>query len=86
MIEGRDQIAVTREVCGEVSGGAPVAAAVVRVEDKRPRARLVGAPDIAGEETVAGRVAGFEGVGEDGERSGIGTLLRASSIRNSVNK
>ena len=67
MIEGRDQVAVTREVRGEVGGGATVAAAVVRVEDERPRAGLVGAPDIAGEETVAGRVAGFEGVGADGE-------------------
>ena len=45
---------------------------VVGVEDERPRAGLVGAPDIAGEETVAGRVAGFEGVGADGERSGDG--------------
>ena len=67
MIEGRDQVAVTREVRGEVGGGATVAAAVVRVEDERPRAGHVGAPDIAGEETVAGRVAGFEGVGADGE-------------------
>jgi len=67
MIEGRDQVAVTREVRGEVGGGATVAAAVVRVEDERPRAGLVGAPDIAGEETVAGRVAGFEGVGADCE-------------------
>ena len=72
MIEGRDQVAVTREVRGEVGGGATVAAAVVRVEDERPRAGLVGAPDIAGEETVAGRVAGFEGVGADGERAGGG--------------
>jgi hypothetical protein len=70
MIEGRDQVAVTREVRGEVGGGATAAAAVVKVEDKRPRAGLVGAPDIAGEETVAGRVAGFEGVGADGKRSG----------------
>jgi hypothetical protein len=36
------------------------------------KAGLVWAPDIAGEETVAGRVAGFEGVGADGERSGGG--------------
>jgi hypothetical protein len=62
---------VTREVRGEVGGGATAAAAVVRVEDERPRAGLVGAPDIAGEETVAGRVAGFEGVGADGKRSRV---------------
>jgi hypothetical protein len=72
MIEGRDQVSVTREVCGEVGGGATVAAAVVRVEDERPRATLVRAPDIAGEETVARRVAGFEGMGADGERCGCG--------------
>jgi hypothetical protein len=72
MIEGRDQVAVTREVRGEVGGGATVAAAVVRVEDERPLAGLVGAPDVAGEETVARRVAGFEGLGADGERSGGG--------------
>jgi hypothetical protein len=67
MIEGRDQVAMTREVRGEVGGGATVAAAVVRVEDERPRAGLVGAPDIAGGETVASRVAGVEGVGADGD-------------------
>jgi hypothetical protein len=67
MIEGRDQVAVTREVRGEVGGGATAAAAVVRVEDERPRAGLGGAPDIAGEETVAG----FEGVGADGKRSRV---------------
>jgi hypothetical protein len=54
MIEGRDQVAVTREVRGEVGGGATVAATVVRVEDERPRAGLVGAPDLTREETVAG--------------------------------
>src|SRR5580698_2195224 len=70
MIEGRNQVAVTREVRGEVGGGATVAAAVVRVEDERPRAGLVGAPDIAREETVAGMVARFEGMGADGERTG----------------
>ena len=68
MIESRHQVAVTREVRGEVGCGATAAAAVVRVEHERPRAGLVGAPDIAGEETVAG----FEGVSADGERSGCG--------------
>ena len=72
MIEGRDQVAVTREVRGQVGGGATVAAAVVREQDQWPLARLGGTPDIAREETVAGRVAGVEGVGADGERSGGG--------------
>jgi hypothetical protein len=38
MIEGRDQVAVTRQVGVEAGGGATAAAAVVRVEDERPRA------------------------------------------------
>ena len=66
MIEGRDEVSVTREVRGEVGGGATVAAAVVRVKNERPRAGLVGAPYVAGEAIVAGRVARFEGVSADG--------------------
>ena len=81
MIEGRDQVAVTREVRGEVGGGATVAAAVVREEDERPHAGLIGAPDLAGEETVAGRVASFEGVGPDGERFGGGGYGRGAIHR-----
>jgi len=72
MIEGRDEVAVTREVRGVVGSAARAAAAGVRIEDERPCAGLVRAPDIAGEETVAGRVAGLEGVGSDSERSGGG--------------
>jgi hypothetical protein len=81
MIEGRDQVAVTREVRGEVGGGATAAAAVVRVKHERPRAGLVGAPDLAGEETVSGRVAAFEGVSADGERS-AGGWCGAAAIHN----
>jgi hypothetical protein len=75
MIEGSDHVAVTGEVRGEVSSGATVAAAMVRVEDEGPCAGLVGAPDIAGEETIAGWVSGFEGMDADGERSGAVLFL-----------
>ena len=70
MIEGGDHEAVTGEVHGEAGGGATAAAAVMRIEDEGLRAGLVRAPDIAGEETVPGHVAGFEGMGTEGEWSG----------------
>jgi hypothetical protein len=84
MIEGRDQVAVTRQAPGEVGGGTTVAAAVVGVKYERPRAGLVGAPDIAGEQTVASRVARFEGMGADGEWSGCGGGLFISTSCHSL--
>jgi hypothetical protein len=83
MIKGRDQVAVTRKVRGEVGSGATVDATVVRIDDEWPRAVQVGVPDNAREETIAGRVERFEGVG-CGRRRDQGPRLRSGVIHNGL--